>query len=279
MKLIPISGAPSIPRNLPKLPGVYLFYNSLGELVYVGKARNLSERLSHYRRQSQGKDTERTAKILAEARSLEWRVLADEAQALLEENRIIQENRPKLNIAGAWYFLYPSLLYQWSPSTCSLSLAYTTVADGYEEVAASAFGSFRSRRLTKKAYLCLRQLFDLLGHREPKNRTKLNHKPYTIASTWRQFPKEIGVSLASFLDNGDKAFLSTTLEELLEKPRARKQAVEITSHLKYLRFFSIKEIRPLYEVKRYANHPTSWVSQSERDPLFIQFKTNITTQG
>jgi excinuclease ABC subunit C len=78
-------------RELPDSPGVYLFYDGSGELLYVGKARSIRKRVaSHF---SAG-DTRLTSRI----ERIETLVTANEAEALLAEQSFIKRHRPRFNI-------------------------------------------------------------------------------------------------------------------------------------------------------------------------------------
>jgi excinuclease ABC subunit C len=78
-------------RSLPDSPGVYLFYDGDGELLYVGKARSIRKRIaSHF----SGGDTRLTSRI----DRIETMVTATEAEALLAEQSFIKRHRPRFNI-------------------------------------------------------------------------------------------------------------------------------------------------------------------------------------
>ncbi len=78
-------------KSLPDQPGVYLFYDREGELLYVGKARSIRKRIaSHF----SGGDTRLTSRI----DRIESLVTANEAEALLTEQSFIKRHRPRFNI-------------------------------------------------------------------------------------------------------------------------------------------------------------------------------------
>jgi excinuclease ABC subunit C len=77
--------------NLPDAPGVYLFHDREGELLYVGKARSIRKRVaSHF----SGGETRLTSRI----ERIEFLVTANEAEALLAEQSFIKRHRPRFNI-------------------------------------------------------------------------------------------------------------------------------------------------------------------------------------
>lgn len=87
-------------RTLPEEPGVYRFYDAAGALLYVGKARNLRQRLAAYRR-TDG-HAGRIVRLIHTAHRIEFEVQADEATALSTEARLIREEQPRFNRAGRW---------------------------------------------------------------------------------------------------------------------------------------------------------------------------------
>ena len=79
----------------PTRPGVYLFLGRQGQVLYVGRARDLRARLRSYFRSDRQRPAVEAA--LAAAESLEWRVTGSELEAALEELRLIRELRPPGN--------------------------------------------------------------------------------------------------------------------------------------------------------------------------------------
>jgi excinuclease ABC subunit C len=80
-----------LPR-IPNQPGVYRFLGAQGEVLYVGKAKELRKRVSSYFRRS-GTPHGRTPEMLDQAQDIEWVVTASEVEALLLEDNFIKESR------------------------------------------------------------------------------------------------------------------------------------------------------------------------------------------
>ena len=81
---------------IPKSPGVYRMLNHKGDILYVGKAKNLPKRLKDY---AVGKNlTIRTNRMLALTHNLEIVTTSSEAEALLLEANLIKKFKPKFNI-------------------------------------------------------------------------------------------------------------------------------------------------------------------------------------
>ena len=84
-------------QRLPDSPGVYRFYNSEDELIYIGKAKSLKKRVNSYFTKAAGVNR-KTIKMVSEITRLEYTVSETEFDALLMENNFIKENQPKYNI-------------------------------------------------------------------------------------------------------------------------------------------------------------------------------------
>ncbi len=81
---------------MPKLPGVYRMLNSKNEILYVGKAKNLTNRLKSY--VSEKNHIIRTERMLSQTKKLEITTTSNESEALLLEANLIKKYKPKYNI-------------------------------------------------------------------------------------------------------------------------------------------------------------------------------------
>ena len=82
---------------LPDQPGVYLWKDAVGEILYVGKAKSLRSRVPSYLSDAEPATPEREA-LARQIADLETIVVPSEAQALLLENNLIKEHQPRFNI-------------------------------------------------------------------------------------------------------------------------------------------------------------------------------------
>jgi len=85
------------PSGIPRQSGCYLFRNTHGQVIYVGKALSLASRLSSYFQRPEGLD-HKTQALMTEATSVEWIVTPTEVDALVLENELIKDNQPRYNM-------------------------------------------------------------------------------------------------------------------------------------------------------------------------------------
>ena len=83
-------------RNLPTGPGVYQYFDSDGNIIYIGKAKNLRNRVSSYLNKSN--QSSKTSVLVKKISDLKYTVVSTEQDALLLENNLIKEHKPKYNI-------------------------------------------------------------------------------------------------------------------------------------------------------------------------------------
>jgi excinuclease ABC subunit C len=96
----------ALARSAPQAPGVYIMRSSEGEIIYVGKAKVLRNRLSSY---FSGRKDVKTRHLVSRIESIEWILAASEYEALLLENTLIKKHTPKYNINLKDGKSYPSV--------------------------------------------------------------------------------------------------------------------------------------------------------------------------
>src|SRR5213594_5071435 len=84
--------------DLPDAPGVYLYRDRRGSVIYVGKARSLKSRVRSYFQGSSSGQAPKTDALLEEIHDLEYIVTRTEVEALILENNLIKKDRPRFNI-------------------------------------------------------------------------------------------------------------------------------------------------------------------------------------
>ena len=86
-----------LPVGLPSEPGVYFHHDKKGEIIYVGKAANLKNRVSSYYQNTRTRDA-KTRALVADIASTTWRTTDSELDALFLESELVKRYHPKYNI-------------------------------------------------------------------------------------------------------------------------------------------------------------------------------------
>jgi excinuclease ABC subunit C len=140
-------------RELPDRPGIYVFKDAAGKVLYVGKAKSLRKRAASYL----VRDHEaRLAAMVAEAADLEFVVTDSEAEALLLENNWIKKKRPRYNVLLRDDKTYPYLKLTTSEEYPRLAFTRRVRDDGDEY-----FGPFLPGGLARKAIKVVQKLFQV----------------------------------------------------------------------------------------------------------------------
>ena len=85
-------------RTIPLRPGVYLYKNAEGAVIYVGKAKNLRARVRSYFQEGVGEANAKTGSLLREAMDVDYIVVDNNKEALALENNLIKQKKPRFNI-------------------------------------------------------------------------------------------------------------------------------------------------------------------------------------
>ncbi|MBA3766103.1 MAG: GIY-YIG nuclease family protein, partial [Acidobacteria bacterium] len=84
-------------QTLPTAPGVYLHKDDAGKIIYIGKAKNLRNRVRSYFQSGRGHDR-KTRELVRRIHDLEFIVTDNEVEALVLESNLIKQHKPRYNI-------------------------------------------------------------------------------------------------------------------------------------------------------------------------------------
>lgn len=259
--------------GLPTTPAVYKIYNEAGTIIYVGKAKNLRRRLGQYRNAKRRKKHAKMRKIVEEAATIRYDLYASDHEACLAEIKVIQEERPKFNRAGAFSFLYPFIGVAYEERL--LTMVYSTEPErlaGETPAALSLHGAYRSRHLSGNAFFALAELLTHVGHRnKPRKIGK-----YTYVYSFRQVDENWLADLEGFLRGESVALLENLILALVEKASTRRRAGEIQDLFNDLKRFSRFEAKTLARMRQAlgAEYP---ISQRRRDVLLLEYQNRRRT--
>jgi len=160
MKQSPKEKFESILSVLPNSPGVYQYYNSQDEIIYVGKAKNLKKRVSSYFNKDHYENNKLKV-LVSKIERIEYIVVQTESDALLLENNLIKKYRPRYNVLLKDDKTYPWICIKNEPFP---RVFYTrnVISDGTKY-----FGPYTSVHMVKV-------LLDLVRHLYPLRNCSLN---------------------------------------------------------------------------------------------------------
>jgi DNA polymerase-3 subunit epsilon len=125
--------------EVPDRPGVYFFKSSSGKILYIGKAKRLSDRVRSYFNAIESHSA-RKRKLMQKVRDVDWQTTDTELEAVLEESRLIKEHKPYYNRAQRRYYSRPFLRLDTSEAFPRLTATTTLQDDGAEY-----YGPLRNR--------------------------------------------------------------------------------------------------------------------------------------
>jgi excinuclease ABC subunit C len=85
-------------KNIPKKPGIYQFWSEMEELIYIGKAKNLKNRVSSYFNKDNFRVNAKTRILVSKIRKITFTIVDTEIDAWLLENSLIKKHQPKYNV-------------------------------------------------------------------------------------------------------------------------------------------------------------------------------------
>lgn len=142
-----------IVRSLPDKPGVYQFYNSNQQIIYVGKAKNLKKRVSSYFQKNH--DNTKVRIMVSKICDLQYIVVSTESDALLLENNLIKKYQPRYNVLLKDDKTYPWICIK-NESFPRVFQTRNVVKDG-----SVYFGPYTSVTVVRTLLDLIRQLFSL----------------------------------------------------------------------------------------------------------------------
>ncbi len=151
----PLSGAEVIKafvKTLPPSPGVYRMFDEAGEVVYVGKARNLKARVTNYTR-PEGLDI-RIRRMIEATRNMEFVRTETEAEALLLEANLIKRLKPRFNVLLRDDKSFPYILIATEHEAAELKKHR-----GSRRIKGHYFGPFASALAVKRTITALQRAF------------------------------------------------------------------------------------------------------------------------
>ncbi len=139
--------------GLPEQPGVYIYMDAVGKVIYVGKAKVLRNRVRSYFQQRDDKGL-KTELLVSNIRALDYIVTATELEALVLENTLIKQHKPRYNI-----LLKDDKAYPWLRISLADAFPRLDIVRKVQKDSARYFASFTSATNLRGALDPVRRLF------------------------------------------------------------------------------------------------------------------------
>ncbi len=142
--------------TLPSKPGCYIYRNVEGNIIYVGKAISLKNRVRSYFHADSSHDS-KTRRLVRDIMDIEWIVVGSELEALILEMNLIKKHRPKYNIRLKDDKRYPYIKVHWNEP-----FPKVTVTRNMDEDGSRYFGPYTSAWAVYQTLDVLRKIFPYL---------------------------------------------------------------------------------------------------------------------
>ena len=230
-------------KKLPKNPGVYLMKDKEGNIIYIGKAVNLKNRVSSYFRKTN--KTERILKMVSQIDHFEYIVVSNEAEALILECNLIKKNRPKYNVLLKDDKTYPYIKIDIKSDFPNVIITRKILNDG-----SKYFGPYANPGAAKEMVNFIKQKYKIRQCRNFKSNTRacLNYHikrcmgPCVGYITKEEYKKQIEEIIDLLEGKIDKVIneLNKKMDELSKKFEFEK-AAEIRDRIQAIQMASQKQ--------------------------------------
>jgi len=281
-------------KNVPRTAGIYLMKSARGDVLYIGKAKNLRARLNSYKNARPSNVSRKVLRMLKLVREIEIRNCTDETAALLLENRLLRTEKPPFNVLNTrpenYYFIRMSVLgttdaelfgergdalrvqFQLTsrpPNQVDENLVQLYPAGKANRV--RVYGVFKSRGRTSEAFASLLRLLLALQAKDdsfsfPTSLMRVKAPRSQVV----EIPEVMFEKLCDFLHGRSQGFLNILVQNLLGAegiPRFIHHVIE--EDLKQLQTFykygpkRNARLKKMHGIKRRA------IAQDEIDDLLV----------
>ncbi len=252
--------------TLPLEPGCYMMKNEDGDIIYVGKAKKLRNRVNQY---FIGAHDYKTTKLVSLIRDFEFIVTHSEKEALLLEINLIKKHRPRFNIIFMDDKTYPYIkLTNETYPTCKV------VRDAKKDRKAKYFGPFPDSYAARQTMNLLNQLYPL---RKCKNMPKKVCLYYHIGQCLGPCEYDIDPVVYKELIHKITSFLKGDVSELLKELQ-----VEMSVAAENLQFEKAQKLKELItSIKHIVDRQSVQIGDQKNRDVFAYYedKGYIAIQG
>lgn len=263
-------------NDIPKVPGVYRMYSKSGQLLYVGKAKNLRTRLFSYRRARNDNVSVKVRRLIRMIYRIDYECCVTEEEALLKENKLIREQKPGFNVAkkkpNTYYYL------RVIPTDSGLSFRLSMELEEKED-GGYVYGAFKGHRtvrqgtgaLLRQLYLLENELTSVFGFPGTllRNLTPLR---YDLKFRERGFLTEETIDkLHHFLLGSSSELMSTLVLSVAERDLLQDfMGRLILKDFESLKQFHVYCARRNHELVETLQLPSHLIPQQKLDDYLVQ---------
>ena len=239
---------------LPNKPGVYRYFDKKGELIYVGKAKNLKRRVSSYFSKEQyGK----TRVLVSKIADLEYSIVDSESEALLLENTMIKQYKPRYNIMLKDDKTYPWICIK-KEAFPRVFLTRRKVNDGSEY-----FGPYPSVRTAHILLDLLGQVYKVRSCRTPLTELGVEKKKYKVCLDYHIH--KCNGPCEGLISKADYNAMIAEIREIIKGNLGgvlRELKAQMMNHASRMEFEQAQEIKVKYDLLEEYRSRSTVVSQS-----------------
>lgn len=207
-------------KKLPKKPAVYIFKDKFNNIIYIGKAKNLKNRVSSYFN-SNSNHSIKTQFLIKNITDLDYIIVDNEIEALLLENKLIKKNKPKynINLKDSKTYAYLKITDEKIPK---IVLTRKIKKDG------TYFGPYSNATLRREIFNLVIELFQIISKKTYSSKSKLNYQIGLAPA-----PTIDEIELNKYLEKVEQAkqFLKGDTTKILKKLKTQMQ--KASNELKY----------------------------------------------
>jgi excinuclease ABC subunit C len=248
---------------LPNKPGVYRYFDKKGELIYVGKAKNLKRRVSSYFSKEQfGK----TRVLVSKIADLEYSIVDSESEALLLENTMIKQYKPRYNIMLKDDKTYPWICIK-KEAFPRVFLTRRKVNDGSDY-----FGPYPSVRTAHILLDLLTQAYKIRSCRTPMTEAGVEKGKYKVCLDYHIH--KCNGPCEGLISKDDYNVMIAEIREIIKgniQVVLRALKAQMMDHASRMEFEEAQEIKVKYDLLENYRSRSTVVSQSIHDVEVFSF--------
>ncbi len=257
-------------RGITSSAGIYFMLDKQNSFLYIGKAKNLRNRITHYSQIKPGNCSDHILEMIDHVCSIQWYECSSEKEALTRESELLHALRPPFNIAGTEviHYLFIGIRERNSNQLdFQLTSRCTIKSEGYR-----LFGCFKNRKKTKIGYTALLRL--IYAANFEKDRFSYPAKIARVSPPWLysiRFPESWKTALNRFLNGTHTELLHFIIQKLLENeniPHFMRHSIQ--EDIEVVRTFYDMGPKFNYELKKKNHLNNEFIDHSQMNELIAK---------